>query len=330
MKRIAINGFGRIGKTFLRVLVQGGYTKELEVVAINVGPAKKDLVAHTFKYDTLMGTYPGPVRMEGDTLVIDERMRIVVVAIPDPAQLLWKGIDWVVECSGRFAKRADASKHIQAGAQRVLISAPATGEDISIIPGVNDAQYDAEKHKIISLGSCSTNALVPTLHILHKAFGVTQAFMSTVHAYTNTQALLDVDIGDERRNRAAALNIVPTTTGAVDVIGKILPELSGLVEGHSIRVPVAKVSLLDLCFQTQKDITAHAINDLFIKAAKQLPTIIAVSDAGLVSSDFSGDPHSVIIDTPLTMAIGRTGKVFGWYDNEWGYSQRLVDFLRQV
>ncbi len=331
MIRIAINGLGRIGKTFLRTLMQDAVArKNIEVVAINIGPATVDLTAHTFKYDTLMGTYQGSVHMEGDhTLVIDS-YKIPVYREVDPTKLPWKqlNVDWVVECTGKFTKRDGASKHLTAGAKKVLISAPANGDDISIIPGVNMQAYDKQKHAIVSLGSCSTNAFVPMADVVQKAFGIENGFITSVHAYTNTQALLDVDIGRGRRNKDAELNMVQTTTGATEMLGKIIPELGGRIQGHAVRVPVGKVSLIDFGFLAKKDVSAEAINQAFEKAEKgYLKNILEVTHEELVSSDFSGNPHSVIIDAELTQVSGRMVKVFGWYDNEWAYSVRLKDFL---
>jgi glyceraldehyde 3-phosphate dehydrogenase len=238
----------------------------------------------------------------------------------------------VVECTGKFTKREGAQKHISSGAQHVLISAPAHDEDVTIIPGVNDAAFDAKKHRIVSLGSCTTNALAPLLKVLNDEFVIEQSLMTTVHAYTNSQVLLDVETKDLRRSRAAALNIIPTTTGATKVVTKVLPELAGRVQGCALRVPVAKVSLIDLSFTTQKPISAPMINELFARAAltQQLRSIIAITHDPLVSSDFSANPHSVTIDGLMTATSGdHMGKVFGWYDNEWGYSMRLKDFLLQ-
>jgi glyceraldehyde 3-phosphate dehydrogenase len=330
MIRIAINGLGRIGKSFLRAVMQDAAArKKIEVVAINIGPGSLDLVAHTFKYDTLMGTYQGEVQLDGKTLVIDG-YRIPIYKELDPEKLPWKqlNIDWVVECTGHFTKREGASKHIKAGAKKVLISAPASDDDVSIIPGVNMQAYDKQKHVLVSLGSCSTNAFVPVADVLQKTFGIEHGFVTTIHAYTNTQALLDIDLGDARRNRAAALNIVPTTTGATAMVGKIIPELIGCIQGHSVRVPVGKVSLLDFGFLSKKEITVATLNKAFEQAAKgYLKGIMAVTSEELVSSDFSGNPYSVIVDAGLTQICGRMAKVFGWYDNEWAYSVRLKDFL---
>lgn len=334
MIRIAINGFGRIGRTFLRcVLEDKNALNNINIVAINIGPAKLDFCAHMFKYDTLMGTYRGDVAMEGNELVIDGR-RITIIAQPDPLKLPWKSfnIDWAVECSGRFTSREGASKHLQAGAGYVLISAPGKDEDVTIIPGVNDALFDASKHKIVSLGSCTTNAFLTMLKVLHDTFTIERCFMTTVHAYTNSQVLLDVEAKDLRRSRAAAMNIIPTTTGAMKVMGKVIPELIGCVEAISIRVPVAKGSLIDLTFLAKKETSIQAINDAFITASKtNMQHIMAVTNEPLVSSDFNGDSHSVVIDSLLTSTCGpKMGKAFGWYDNEWGYSERLKDFLIEV
>jgi glyceraldehyde 3-phosphate dehydrogenase len=328
--RIAINGFGRIGKTFLRTLLQDVQVREkITVVGINIGPGNLEDQALLFKYDSVMGTYPGLVTQQGAMLHIDEYAIPLTTAL-DPLAIpsrQWD-VDWMVECSGRFTKREAVAQHLKAGAKKVLISAPATQEDVTIIPGINYHAYDHKRHALVSLGSCTTNALVPAVFIVQRAFGITQAFMTTTHAYTNTQVLLDVDIGDPRRNRAAALNMVPTTTGATDVIGKIMPELKGLISGHAIRVPVPKVSLIDLTFQSPAALSVDALNNAFKKACQgPLKGIVRVTHEPLVSTDFAGDPHSFTLDAELTQVIGNTGKIFGWYDNEWGYSSRLKDFL---
>lgn len=331
MIRIAINGFGRIGRNFLRALVQDKQASEkVRVVAINVGPADPHKIVHMFKYDTMMGTFRGHVEMKGNMLHVNDQV-MEVIAERDPEQAPWARlkIDWVAECSGYFTKRDGASKHLHAGARHVLISAPAKGEDVSIVLGVNDAAYDASKHHIVSLGSCTTNAIVPVLKVLHDAFGIEHGFMTTVHAYTNTQVLLDVETDDLRRARAAALNIIPTSTGATDVLARIIPELDGKIGGMSLRVPVAKVSLIDLAFVAKKELTLDALRSAFISAAasSKMQGILGVTDEPLVSSDFSGDSRSVVVDMPLLDVRGNVGKVFGWYDNEWGYSERMKDFL---
>ncbi|MDR3551180.1 MAG: type I glyceraldehyde-3-phosphate dehydrogenase [Candidatus Babeliales bacterium] len=334
MLRIAINGFGRIGKSFLRACLRDSKALEkMQVVAINIGPADINYLAYLFTYDTTMGKYQGDVRLEGDQLIIDNH-RIKILAQKDPALLPWAdlNIDWVVECTGHYTKRDGALKHLQAGAKKVLISAPAHGEDVTIVPGVNAQLYDAQKHSIVSLGSCTTNAVTPMLKIMNDAFTIQHAMMTTIHAYTNSQVLLDVEGEDERRSRAAALNIIPTTTGAMKVVAKVLPELEGLIEGLALRVPVANVSLVDLTVITKKEVTAQLINQVFMDASKgDLKDIISFSTLPLVSSDFIGDAHSVIIDSELTSTTGKNmSKIFGWYDNEWGYSNRLKDFLKMV
>lgn len=332
MMRVAINGFGRIGRNFLRCLLLDPQSlKKISVVAINIGPAQADFVAHMFKYDSLMGIFPGDVRMEGNALVVDGH-RFAILTESDPEKLPWKSmaIEWVVDCSGRFTKREGALKHITAGAKKVLISAPAKDEDITIIPGVNDHAYDAHAHTIVSLGSCTTNAFLTMLKVMHDSFGVQSCTMTTIHSYTNTQVLLDVEDKDLRRSRAAALNIIPTSTGAMKMVGKVMPELAGRVQALSIRVPVAKVSLIDMTFNTEKKISATAINDAFVTASRStMSHILDVTMAPLVSSDFSANSYSVVVDGLLTATCGETvGKAFGWYDNEWGYSCRMRDFLK--
>ncbi len=328
--KIAINGFGRIGRNFLRCVLQDAQAKKnLDIVAVNIGPANKDFTAHMFKYDTVMGTYPGHVSLDGDELVIDEH-RITIITQKDPAAINWKayGIDWVVEASGHFTHRDDVLKHIKAGARSVLITAPAHGEDITIIPGVNQELFDLSKHHIVSLGSCTTNAFIPMLRVMHDAFTIEQGYMTTVHAYTNTQVLLDVETDDLRRSRAAALNIIPTSTGATSMLNKLMPELAGKIPATSIRIPVAKVSLIDLTLYTKRAMTVDAVHAAFKQSTqKSMAGIIDLTMEPLVSSDLSGSPYSVVIDGLLTNVQGKMGKLFGWYDNEWGYSQRLKDFL---
>ena len=327
---VAISGFGRIGRNFLRVLLQDQEAlKKLNIVGINIGPGNPHFVAHSFKYDTLLGMYPGNVKMEGDTLVIDD-MRIKILTETDPEKLPWKelNVNWVVESSGKFTQKNLAEKHCNAGAQRVLISAPSKDADATVIMGVNQNSFDDSKDKIVSIGSCTTNALAPLLKVINDKFGIESAYMTTIHSYTNDQVLLDVEHSDIRRGRAAALNIIPTTTGAMKVVEKILPELKGKVAGSALRVPVAKVSLIDLSFVAQKAITKQALNDA-LTAAQNGPMqgVLAVTDEPLVSVDFSQNDNSVIVDGLLTEVIGSLGKVFGWYDNEWAYSCRLKDFL---
>lgn len=331
MIRIAINGFGRIGKNFLRVLMSDKFAQQsIELVAINVGPSKIDFVAHAVKYDSLMGTYAGDVRQENEVLIVDGH-HVQLFAERDPEKLPWRSlkIDWVVDCSGYFTHRDDAIRHTKSGAKAVLISAPAHGEDVTIIPGVNDNAFDKNVHTLVSLGSCTTNACMPMLKILNDSFSIEKAMMTTVHAYTNTQVLLDVGDEDLRRSRAAAINIVPASTGAQRMLATVLPELVGKVQACALRVPVAKVSLIDLTVVTKKSLTKEAINVAFSQAANgRMKHIVSVTSEPLVSSDFSGNSHSVIIDSLLTDISGEhMAKIFGWYDNEWGYSVRLKDFL---
>lgn len=331
MMRISINGLGRIGRNFLRILMQDAEAKKkIEVVAVNIGPAHREAVAHMFKYDTLMGTYPGTVSMDDAHLIIDGT-KILLLAETDPQKLKWGSlnIDWVVDCTGAFTTRDRAQMHIDAGAKHVLISAPAKGEDKAIVLGVNQEKYNPDQDKIVSLGSCTTNALMPTIKVLHDAFGIQEGFMTTVHAYTNTQVLLDVEAdSDLRRSRAAALNIIPTSTGASKMVESIMPELKGKIEGMAMRVPVAKVSIIDFAFVPEKKISAQAINDACEQASTgRMQGIMGFTKEPLVSSDFSASLYSVVIDGLLTAVVGNLGKVYGWYDNEWGYCERLKDFL---
>lgn len=328
--RIAINGFGRIGKNFLRAICNDPKARTLlDVAVINVGPVSIESTGHFFKYDTLLGTYKGSVVMEGNFLSIDGK-KIEIVAQPIPSDGLWKKhtIEWVVDCSGKFTHRAKAEIHLQQGAKRVLVSAPAQGEDVSLILGVNENAFDAKKHTIVSLGSCTTNALFPLLKVLHDAGGFSHGLATTIHAYTVSQALLDENGGGAERSRAAALNIVPTKSGASSMIAKVMPALEGKIDIVSVRVPVAKVSLIELVFSSPQEITVEKIHTLFEQACKAaMKNIVALSYESLVSTDFYARPESVIIDIAMTRVIGNMGHIFGWYDNEWGYSERLKDFL---
>ncbi len=334
MMKIAINGFGRIGRTFLRTVISDEKAqKKIQIVAINVGAASVNAVAHSFKYDTLMGTFTGSVIVENNYLLVNNTYKIMLLASLDPAILPWKllDIDWVVECTGRFTKKKDAEKHCTAGARGVLISAPSSDADVSIVMGVNQSSFDRTKHTIVSLGSCTTNAVTPLLKVLNDTFVVRTAAMTTVHAYTNTQVLLDVEQDDVRRSRAATLNIVPSTTGAMSAVVQVLPELVGKMTGCSLRVPVAKVSIIDLAVVIEKKVSIVLVHEAFKKAASGVMAgILELSDQQLVSSDFSGNGHSVIIDTSMTDVVGDVVKVFGWYDNEWAYSERLKDFLVSI
>lgn len=333
--RIAINGFGRIGKTFLRtILLDKKASSAIEVAAINIGPGTTEWVAHSFKYDTLMGTFAGNVTLKGNILEIDD-YRIPLIAEPDPAKIDWKqySIDWIVEASGYFTSQNKAMLHIDnAGAQHVLITAPASGPDIvSIIPGINDNIFNNKRDLIVSLGSCTTNAVIPLLKVLDDAFGIIQSCMTTVHAYTNSQVLLDVAKDDPRRSRAAALNIVPATTGVTEVVDKILPGMGSRFMAMSLRVPVGKVSIIDLVFTAKKELSSNAINTVLQNACNgKFSSTMSFNTEPLVSSDYYNNPYSVIVDGLLTSVQNGMAKVFGWYDNEWGYSERLKDFLMKI
>ena len=330
MLKIAVNGFGRIGRNFVRAVMQDPKaSKKLTITAINIGTANPDFIAPMFKHDTLLGPFAGSVATKGDYLIINDH-KIKIISQLDARKCNWKAlnIDWVVDATGHYTDAKKARDHIKAGAKKVLITAPAKGEDASIIPGVNSDDYNDKKHTIVSLGSCTTNAFMPMLKVLNDAFGVVKGYMTTVHAYTNSQVLLDVEAKDLRESRAAALNIIPTSTGASKMLAKVMPELGDKIISSSLRVPVGKVSLIDLVLILKKAATAKQINEAFTKASNgDLKNILAVTTQELVSSDFSGANPSVTIDTLLTQAQGHMVKVNGWYDNEWAYSQRLKDFL---
>lgn len=332
MIKVALNGCGRIGKTFLRIAcADAEFRKKIEIVALNIGPADKGVLEYLITYDSILGMYQEPVRLEGDMLTVGNQ-KMQVYAEADARKLPWNelGIDWVLDVSGRYTKREKAQDHIDAGAKKVLVSAPAKGDDVTIIPGVNMDQFDQAGHKIVSLGSCTTNAAVPILHLLEQAYEIESASLYTVHAYTNTQALLDVNptAKDVRRSRAAAINMVPTSTGAMEAVFRVLPGYQGKLIGGALRVPVPVVSLVDITFTAAEPINLMQLNDLFMKASNgSLKSIMAFTQEPLVSSDYQGNPHSVTVDGTLSMAVKRTGRVFGWYDNEYGYCMRLRDFL---
>lgn len=332
-KRIAINGFGRIGRTFLRIaLTNKECLENLDIVAINIGPGDCSNLAHLFMHDSIMGTFDGTVSINNDTLIVNQTT-IKLFAESDPTKIDWGNldIDWVIEASGHFTDRKKALLHVQAGARKVLITAPATDEDITIIPGVNSDAYNPAQHTIVSLGSCTTNCFAPLVKILHESFALTQGLMSTVHAYTNDQVLLDVEHKDPRRARAAGFNIIPTKTGADGVITKIYPDLVGKLKASSLRVPVPVVSIIDFTFTAEKPFTKESINKTIKSyATSSLKGIIQYEEEPLVSSDFIGNTHSCIVDALLTQQVGSLGKVFAWYDNEFGYSCRLKDFLLHI
>ncbi len=330
MKNIMINGFGRIGRTFLRTILGDAKAQiELNVVAINVGPSDLSNCALLFKYDSIMTEYPGDVTFGDGYLTIDKH-RIKVLAESDPEKLPHAAmdIDWVIEASGHFISKEKASLHLNAGAKRVLITAPSGNADITIIPGVNHQKYEPASHHVVSLGSCTTNAFAPLVKILNEQFGLISGLMTTTHAYTNDQVLLDVEHKDPRRARAAALNIIPTKTGADKVIIQLFPELEGKIKALAVRVPVPLGSLIDFAFTANKPFSVEAINTALKNAAgNELENIVQYTDKPLVSSDFIGNTHSCVVDSLLTQSVGNMGKVFAWYDNEYGYSTRLKDFL---
>jgi glyceraldehyde 3-phosphate dehydrogenase len=329
--RIAINGFGRIGRQVFKAMYND-YGDELEVVAVN-DLTSPDALAHLLKYDSTYGVFDGEIRSSGDALEVDET-QIRVFAERDPSALPWSdlGIDIVVESTGFFTDGAKAKAHIAAGAKKVVISAPANNEDITIVLGVNGDQYDPDKHHIVSNASCTTNCLAPVAKVLHQHFGIGHALMTTVHSYTNDQVILDSPHKDLRRARSAALNIIPTTTGAARAVALVLPELKGKFDGFSLRVPTPTVSIIDLTVEFESDVTAESINDAFrSEAAGVLEGILDFSDEPLVSMDFRGDDHSAIVDGLSTMVVGnRLGKVIAWYDNEWGYSCRVADLASMM
>jgi glyceraldehyde 3-phosphate dehydrogenase len=330
--RVGINGFGRIGRQVVRAAKLDGVA-DLDFVAVNDLTDTKTL-AHLFKYDSVHRTYKGDVRAADKSISIDGD-EMIVLAEKEPSKLPWKdlGVDIVLESTGRFTDASAARKHIEAGAKKVIISAPAKGEDITIVLGVNEAKYDPKKHQIVSNASCTTNCLVPMVKVIRDNFGFVRGSMVTVHSYTNDQNVLDLPHKDLRRARAAALSIIPTTTGAAKATSLVIPEVKGKIDGIAIRVPTPDVSFTDLAVVVEKPVTIEQVNDAFKKAASSGPLegYLAYTDEELVSSDFIGDPHSCIIDGKSTNVVdGLLLKVSGWYDNEWGYSSRCVDLLRYI
>jgi glyceraldehyde 3-phosphate dehydrogenase (phosphorylating) len=320
--RVGINGFGRIGRNFLRA-AKG---KDVEVVAVNDLTDNKTL-AHLLKYDSTFGRLDRDVSYDDESITVGSQ-RIAASAQRDPAQLPWGdlGVDVVIESTGHFTKRDDAALHLKGGAKKVIISAPAKDEDVTIVMGVNHDKYDPASHDIISNASCTTNSVVPLAKVLLDTFGIEKGFMTTIHAYTNDQVILDFPHKDLRRARSAAVNTIPTSTGAAKAASLVIPELKGKLDGIALRVPVEDGSLTDLAVVLSRDATVEEINDAYKQAAEgPLQGIIRYSTDPIVSRDIVGDDASCIFDSPLTQANGNLAKVFGWYDNEWGYSSRLVD-----
>ena len=327
--KVGINGFGRIGRNVLRAALKN---PNVEVVAAN-DLTDANMLAHLLKYDSVHGVLDAEVSVNGNSLVVNGK-EILVKAERDPAQLAWGdlGVEVVVESTGRFTKRADAAKHIEAGAKKVIISAPATDEDITIVMGVNHDKYDAASHDVISNASCTTNCLAPYAKVLHENFGIKRGMMTTIHSYTNDQQILDLPHKDYRRARAAAENIIPTTTGAAKAVSLVLPELKGKLNGGAMRVPTPNVSLVDLVAELDKEVTVEEINAALRKASEEeLKGIMGYSEEPLVSSDYNGNANSSTIDALSTMVMeGNMVKVISWYDNESGYSHRVVDLVDYI
>ncbi|AXN38705.1 type I glyceraldehyde-3-phosphate dehydrogenase [Peribacillus butanolivorans] len=324
--KVGINGFGRIGRNVFRAALSN---PEVDIVAIN-DLTDANMLAHLLQYDSIHGSLNEKVTVDGDYLVVDGH-KVKVLAERDPAQLAWGelGVEVVVESTGRFTKRSDAAKHLEAGAKKVIISAPASDEDITIVMGVNEDKYDAENHHVISNASCTTNCLAPFAKVLHEQFGIKRGMMTTVHSYTNDQQILDLPHKDYRRARAAAENIIPTTTGAAKAVALVLPELKGKLNGMAMRVPTPNVSVVDLVAELEKDVTAEEVNAAFKKASEgELKGILDYSELPLVSGDYNGNASSSTIDALSTMVMeGNMVKVLSWYDNETGYSSRVVDLI---
>ena len=328
--KVGISGFGRIGRDVLRIYMEEGF-RDFDIVAIN---ASGDLntLAHLFKYDTLYGKFNGTIEVDGDSMIINGK-RIKFVAHRNPEEIPWKdlGVDLVIESTGAFRDREGVSKHIKAGAKKVLITAPAKNEDITIVMGVNEDKYDPEQHNIISNASCTTNCLAPLTKVILEKFGINKGLMTTVHAYTNDQQILDKRHKDLRRARAAAESIIPTTTGAAKAVALVIPELKGKLNGFAMRVPTPTVSVVDVVFEVGKPTTAEEVNAALKEAADgELKGIMGYSDEPLVSIDYRKDPRSSIIDGLSTMVIDNMVKVVSWYDNEWGYSHRVVDLASYI
>ncbi|WP_150254700.1 type I glyceraldehyde-3-phosphate dehydrogenase [Nocardiopsis deserti] len=327
--RVGVNGFGRIGRNFWRAVAAGG--SDIEIVAVNDLTDTKTL-AHLLKYDTVLGTLEGGVEVGDDFIRVGDKT-IKVLAQRDPAQLPWSdlNVDVVIESTGHFTKAEDAKKHIEAGAKKVIISAPAKGEDLTVVMGVNDDKYDAANHHVISNASCTTNCVAPMAKVLLDSFGVKQGLMTTVHAYTNDQVILDFPHKDLRRARAAAQNIIPTTTGAAKATALVIPELQGKLDGMAMRVPVPDGSVTDLVVTLEREVTKDEVNAAFKAAAEgPLKDVLVYTEDEIVSSDIVGTSPSCTFDSKLTMAFGNQVKIVGWYDNEWGYSNRLVDLAKLV
>lgn len=336
--RIGINGFGRIGRNIFRAVVEeGAASNDLEIVAVN-DLADPGTLAHLLKRDSVAGPFPGEVRAEEGRIVVEHpeagRREFAVLSERDPAALGWgaRGVEVVVESTGLFTERAAAARHLEAGARKVIVSAPAKGEDLTVVMGVNEEAYDPAEHHLLSNASCTTNCLAPVVKVLHREFGLEKGVMTTVHSYTNDQRLLDLPHSDLRRARAAGMNLIPTSTGAARAVSRVLPELEGRLDGMAVRVPTPNVSLTDLTAVLSRAATAEEVNAaLKAAAAGPLRGILQVTEEPLVSVDFMGNPHSSIVDAPFTKVVGGDAvKVLAWYDNEWGFSCRVKDLIRYL
>ncbi len=326
--RVAINGFGRIGRLVLRA-AKGAGADDIDFVAVN-DLTDTATLAHLLKYDSVHGIYPGSVEARENALIV-QGDEVRVLSEKDPAALPWAdlGVDIVIESTGRFTKRDDAAKHLEAGAKKVIISAPGKDEDVTIVLGVNQEMYDPAAHDVVSNASCTTNCLAPVVKVLLDSFGFNRGLMTTVHSYTNDQQILDLPHKDLRRARAAGMSIIPTTTGAAKATGLVLPQVKGRIDGVAMRVPTPNVSIVDLTAELDRDASIEEINDAFrTAAAGSMAGIMEVQDAELVSVDFIGNPHSAILDSASTNVLAGLVKVMAWYDNEWGYSSRCVDLTR--
>ena len=330
MVKVAINGFGRIGRNTLRAAIREGIYNEIDYVAINDPGLTPENAAHVFKYDSVMGRFDGTVEVAEDGLIINGK-KILFFAEKDPAALPWAklGVEVVVESTGFYTDAEKAKAHITAGAKKVIISAPAKNEDLTIVLGVNEAEYDTTKHNVISMASCTTNCLAPVAKVISEKFGIVKGLMTTVHSYTGDQRILDAGHKDPRRARAGALNIVPTTTGAAKAVALVLPELKGKLNGFAMRVPTPDVSVVDVVFETEKPVTVEAVNAALKEAADG--HVLCYSEEPIVSSDFIGSSQSSTVDAALTMTMGENMvKVVSWYDNEMGYSTRLAETTKMV
>jgi glyceraldehyde 3-phosphate dehydrogenase len=331
--RVGINGFGRVGRQVFKALREA-YPDEIEVVAVN-DLTDAETLAHLLKYDTNYGETDEEISVEGNAIIVDDQ-RIMVTAEKDPANLPWKdlGVDIVIESTGRFTDAQKAAAHLQAGAKKVIITAPAKNEDITIVMGVNEEKYDPARHNVISNASCTTNCLAPVAKVILDNFGIVRGMMTTVHSYTNDQVILDFPHKDLRRARAAAQNIIPTTTGAAKAVALVIPELKGKFDGFALRVPTPTVSIIDFVAETDQQVTVDSVNQALKDAALNDNAeydVLDFTDEPLVSTDFRGDPHSAIVDGLSTMVMGdKMVKVVAWYDNEWGYSCRVADLTAYV